>query len=421
MKFKNQYIKQGVMLFLVGLALILAFFAIHNTGSVKKCISTINGILMPFYLGITLAYLLCPIYNWVLRTAYPLLNRCIKKSKTAYRIARGLSTTIALGTLILIMLGFFYMLIPDLVESVLGIISVLPTAVERANAWFTANIQENTVLLELLQDNLESLTQQVLSWIQETFLPGTQAVISGVSVGIIGLAKGLVNGFIALIICVYVLNRKELFQAQTKKLAYALFKPETAEEIFELGRVSNVTFGGFINGKIIDSIIMGILCFIVMTALGLPIASLVSLIIGLTNIIPFFGPFIGAIPSILLLLIIDPLAALKFAIMILLLQQIDVNIIGPKILGNTTGLASFWVMFAIIVGGGLFGFIGMILGVPLFAVFYVYVAKFVNIRLRKKGMDTNTMAYKELGKFHVNKEDVFGKDYFETDELETDK
>ena len=184
-------------------------------------------------------------------------------------------------------------------------------------------------------------------------------------------------------------------------MTLATFSPEKAKQIFELGRRTNATFGGFINGKIIDSFIIGVLCYILMLILQLPYAVLISVIVGITNIIPFFGPFIGAIPSFFLILLVSPIKALYFAIMVAILQQIDGNIIGPKILGNTTGLASFWVMFAIIVFGGMFGFIGMVVGVPVFALLYTYLGKYFHKRLRNKELPDVTEAYMQYDKLGV--------------------
>lgn len=410
MKLKNKYVRQGLMLFAVGLALIVAYYTIHNTDSIGRGISAINGILMPFYVGIIMAYLLCPVYNWTVRRVYHNLEGRLPKKTSAYKFARFSGTVIALGVLLGAIAGFFILVIPDLIDSVLGIIASIPDTVARLNSWFVVHIRENPELVALLQDNLTTLTDKLLDWFQEQVQPVAETLLSGVSIGIVGTFRGVLNMFIALIICVYILNSKEMFQAQAKKFILAVFKPSWAEEIFELGRLSNQTFGGFINGKIIDSLIIGVICFVVMSLMGLPMATLISVIVGITNVIPFFGPFIGAIPSIVLLFIVDPLGALKFAIMVLVLQQVDGNIIGPKILGDTTGLASFWVMFAIIVGGGLFGFVGMILGVPLFAIFYVYAARFVNSRLKRKGLQTDTAVYEEFTKFHINKEDIFGKE-----------
>jgi predicted PurR-regulated permease PerM len=407
------------MLFFVGLALILVYYIIHNTDSIGHGISTINSILTPFYGGIVLAYLMCPIYNWTVKRVYHKLDGRLPRSQSGYRIARVTGTVVSLLVMILIVVGFIVLIIPNLVDSIITIVASIRPAVNQLNDWAVVHIQENSELVDLLQNNLESWTDKLLEWIQQKLQPATEMVLSGVSVGIVGTFRGVFNAFVALIICIYILNSKELFQAQAKKLILAFFKPRWAEEFFQLGRICNRTFGGFINGKIIDSFIIGVLCFLIMELMGLPMAVLVSVIVGVTNIIPFFGPFIGMVPSALLLLMVEPLAALKFIIMILILQQVDGNIIGPKILGDTTGLASFWVMFAIIVGGGLFGLAGMVLGVPVFAIFYVYLARIVNRLLAHKGMETDTAVYEDFGKYNINKEDIFGKERFEKNNRET--
>lgn len=409
-KIKDKTIRQGVMLFVVGLSLIATWFVIHNTDSLRSGLATIHDILMPFYIGFVLAYLICPVYNGVVRYLYPLLQKCISKTRTAYRLARMGASVVSVVTLIGAAGGFCLLVIPDLIVSITGLIQNMPATVNRISDWFVIQLEENPQLLALVQENLETILESASNWFQGQLKPALDAVISGAAVGIIGTVSIVFDLFVALIICVYVLNSKEMFQAQAKKLILAVFKKERAESIFELGRITNSTFGGFINGKIIDSIIIGILCFIVMNLLKLPMPTLISVIVGITNVIPFFGPFIGAIPSIILILIVDPIAALKFAVWVLVLQQLDGNIIGPKILGDSTGLASFWVMFSIIVAGGLFGFVGMVVGVPCFAVFYTYVTRFVNGRLSKKGLTTDTAVYEEFSKYDINKEDIFGKE-----------
>jgi predicted PurR-regulated permease PerM len=197
-----------------------------------------------------------------------------------------------------------------------------------------------------------------------------------------------------------------MFKAQAKKTIMALCSKEHADDIFEFANYSNMQFGGFINGKIIDSAIIGVLCAILMSIIGLPYTVLVSTIVGITNIIPFFGPFIGAIPGTLIILLESPIQAFYFVILILALQQFDGNILGPKILGETSGLASFWVMFAILVGGGLFGFVGMVLGVPTFAVLYYYSGKLLRKKLKRKNMPEETEEYMEFNKYDINRKDV---------------
>ena len=414
-RIKDQLIRQGVMLFCVGLALIAVWFAIHNTDSLRSGLDTINDILMPFYIGFVLAYLICPVYNGVVRRFYPLLDDCMKRKHLAYRLARLAASVVALVTLIGAVGGFCLLVIPDLITSITTLIQNMPATAEKISAWAVTLLEENPQLAQLFQDNLQMISDSFNNWIQSFVKPAIDTVISGAAVGIIGTVNVVFDVFVALIVCVYVLNSKEMFQAQAKKMILAMFKKERAESIFELGALTNKTFGGFINGKIIDSIIIGILCFIVMHLLKMPMPTLISVIVGITNVIPFFGPFIGAIPSIFLILIIDPIEAVKFAVWVLILQQLDGNIIGPKILGDSTGLASFWVLFSILMAGGLFGFVGMVVGVPIFAVFYAYVTRFVNGRLSRKGLATDTAVYEEFSKYDINKEDIFGKERCSSD------
>ena len=409
---RNQYVKQGLMFFAVGVALILAYYVVNNFSVVAGGLARINDILMPFYIGLVMAYLLCPIYNGTTRIIYRLNKGRFKKPINDLRLARVIATFISITVLIVAVGGVIMMILPDLWESIFGLVMGLPDTMKSFIQWLRGILESNPEAMAFLEGKLDGLADAVLVWVQEKMVPGAEAVLNNVSVGVIGTVGVIFDLFVALIICVYVLNSKEKFIAQAKKLVLAVFKPEMADEIFELGTISNETFGGFINGKIIDSIIMGILCFAAMSLLGLPLPMLVSVVVGVTNIIPFFGPFIGAIPSGIILLIIEPVAALKFVIMILVLQQIDGNIIGPKILGKTTKLASFWVMFAIIVSGGLFGFVGMILGVPVFAIIYTYASRAINRKLEKREMETDTLLYEDFSKYNASKEDLFGKERF---------
>ena len=205
--------------------------------------------------------------------------------------------------------------------------------------------------------------------------------------------KFLLNILVGVIVSVYVLSSKEIFAGQAKKIVYAVFKPVRANVIIHTLRKSNEIFGGFITGKILDSAIIGVLAYIVLAIMQMPDTVLLAVIIGVTNVIPFFGPFIGAIPSFIIVVLQNPVQGLYFLIFILVLQQIDGNIIGPKILGNSTGLSSFWVVFAIMVFGGLWGFPGMLLGVPLMAVIYYITQKCVRYFLRKRGLAEDTQSY----------------------------
>ena len=404
-KLKNKHIQQAVMMILVGVTLILAYYVVNHMPVVRAELAKLNDILMPFYIGIIMAYLLCPIYNASVRLAYRLNKGRFRKPRRDFQFARFFGTLIALAFLILVIAGLLVLVIPDLWDSIMGLAMSAPEMAARAQEWLQEHVDENPEVSMILQGKLANISDNIILWAQDKVLPGAEAILTGV----MGTLGTMVDIFVALVICVYILNSKEIFVAQSRKLILAVFKKERAEKIFELGRISNQTFGGFINGKIIDSAIIGVLCFIAMTMLKIPMTMLISVVIGVTNIIPFFGPFIGAIPSIIILLIIEPIAAIKFGVMVLILQQLDGNIIGPKILGKTTKLASFWVMFAIIVGGGLFGFPGMILGVPVFAILYTYISRGVNNRLKEKQMVTSTLMYEDFSKYNVNKEDVLGE------------
>ena len=189
---------------------------------------------------------------------------------------------------------------------------------------------------------------------------------------------------------------KEGFTAKAKMLTYAVFNTSHANFIIHSMRFTNKTFIGFFTGKILDSAIIGVLCYIGMSFLNMPYTLLISVIIGVTNVIPFFGPYLGAIPSIFLILLVDPMQAIYFAIFILILQQFDGNILGPKILGESTGLSSFLVIVAILIGGGIFGIPGMIIGVPVFAVLYAALEKLVHISLVYKKVPDQEQQYTNI-------------------------
>ena len=222
-----------------------------------------------------------------------------------------------------------------------------------------------------------------------------QNIVSGAAVGVLNVVTMAKNLIIGIIVAVYMLASRKRFVQQAKLVLYSIFKPRWAELIKEEVKYADKMFGGFINGKIMDSAIIGVLCYIGCLIFKFPSALLVSVIIGVTNVIPFFGPFIGAVPATLLILIQSHIKALWFVLFVLVLQQLDGNVIGPKILGNTTGLSSFWVLFAILLFGGLWGFVGMIVGVPLFAVIYDIIKKLVFHGLRRNGQLGQVETYHE--------------------------
>ena len=254
--------------------------------------------------------------------------------------------------------------------------------------------QDNTIGT-IVKNAIEEGTKVFQNWFRTDFMTQVNTIMSNVTVGIVGLVGEFVNFVLGLIVSVYVLFGKERFTSQAKKLTYAFLSTDHANMLLHLTKKSNEIFGGFIIGKIIDSAIIGVLCFIGLSILRMPYTLLVSVVVGVTNVIPFFGPYIGAIPSAILITLADPKMGLYFLIFILVLQQVDGNIIGPHILGDSTGLTPFWVLFSILVGGGLFGFVGMIMGVPTFAVIFYIIGMIAERRLEKKNLPVPSEYYGE--------------------------
>ena len=358
---------------------ILFFFLIYRFQGFGDAISKLTGILMPFIHGAVIAYLLKPVCNCVedfLRRLLP------EKMGTA---ANMLAVTISLLFGILVVYALIMMIVPQLITSVTTLYYTARNNLNDFVDWASHQeiIASNQKLLDFIETSYDNLQDTLDNLVRTKLVPSMQSLLSGAALGVMSFVTFLKNIIIGLIVSVYLLASRKKFGQQGKLILYSLVKPRWANLIMEEIRYADRMFGGFINGKILDSAIIGVLCYIACLIFKFPSALLVSVIIGVTNVIPFFGPFIGAIPATLLILIQNPIKALWFVLFVLVLQQVDGNIIGPKILGNTTGLSSFWVLFAILLFGGLWGFVGMIIGVPLFAVIYDVLKKFVFHGLRR--------------------------------------
>ena len=358
---------------------ILFFFLIYRFQGFGDAISKLTGILMPFIYGAVIAYLLKPVCNCVedfLRRLLP------EKMGTA---ANMLAVTISLLFGILVVYALIMMIVPQLITSVTTLYYTARNNLNDFVDWASHQeiIASNQKLLDFIETSYDNLQDTLDNLVRTKLVPSMQSLLSGAALGVMSFVTFLKNIIIGIIVSVYLLASRKKFGQQGKLILYSLVKPRWANLIMEEIRYADRMFGGFINGKILDSAIIGVLCYIACLIFKFPSALLVSVIIGVTNVIPFFGPFIGAIPATLLILIQNPIKALWFVLFVLVLQQVDGNIIGPKILGNTTGLSSFWVLFAILLFGGLWGFVGMIIGVPLFAVIYDVLKKFVFHGLRR--------------------------------------
>ncbi len=388
----------GLTAFLVIAASICLYYFVFHSASISNGIHSAFRISMPIVDGMALAYLLTPLVNDIEKKALiPLFRKCnIDLHAKNKRRMRMLSILLTLVIVFVLIYAFFAMVIPQLLKSIQSIIFQFPIYVNNLEAFITKLLANNPDIDELATGLLDKYSMHISDWLNTNVIPQMNALIKSLSLSVIGFFKSIWNLIIGFIISIYILGSKEKFCGQAKKMAYAFFDRKTANSIINDFRFTHKTFSGFISGKILDSLIIGVICFVCTSLMDMPYAVLISVIVGVTNVIPFFGPYLGAIPSALLILLINPLKCIYFIIFILILQQFDGNFLGPKILGGSTGLSSFWVIFSITIFGGLFGVFGMIIGVPVFAVLYAFVRKLTNSLLKKRGLPISTERYMRL-------------------------
>lgn len=413
MKFKlnSKYMKWGVTAFFVIAGSIFFYYVVFHISDLLQNIKNIINIIMPVIFGLVISYLMTPVLNSLEKKVLnPLCDKLkIKNSPRRQKWIRAIAVILTALIFFLSIYALIAMLISQIVPSLKTIIGNFDSYAVNFSNWLNTLLQDNTELRTFVLPKVNLLSEDLENWLTDTanLLDKSSELLKTVSLSIISFIKITWNLIIGFIIAIYVLFSKEKFAAQGKKTIYAVFKTEDANSILKALRFIHRTFIGFITGKVLDSVIIGLLCFIGTTILGTPYAALVSVIVGVTNVIPFFGPYLGAIPSAFLILIVDlnhPMSCVTFVIFILILQQIDGNVIGPKILGNSTGLSSFWVIFSITVFGGMFGVAGMIVGVPIFAVIYAAIKAVVNRSLRKKELPLDTNLY-----FDVDYVDTHGQ------------
>lgn len=404
-KFEKKYFYWGITAFLVIAASIMFYYILFHRSSLSNGIRTFVGISMPIIDGLLLAYLMTPVLNKIEKHIIKPLYLKAKMPMTPKnkRRMRALSILVTVVLILIIMYEFFGLIIPEVVRSIQSIIFQFPLYINNLSNWALGLMKNNPDLEETVNELIIQYSPKILDYFNTNILPNINGLIKTLSLSVINVLKAFWNFIIGFIISIYVLGSKEKFAGQAKKIAYALFDRKAGNEVITNFRFIHGTFIGFIGGKIVDSIIIGIICFVCTSIIGTPYAILVSVIVGVTNIIPFFGPWIGGIPSALLVLMVDPVQALYFIILILIIQQFDGNILGPKILGDSTGLSGFWVIFSITIFGGLFGVPGMVAGVPVFAVFYAGVRALVNRMLRRKDLPTDIRPYMTVGQIDESK------------------
>lgn len=390
------YIYWGVTALTVLLLLVAAVFVVMRWSLVAALGAKIANILAPVIYGAVFAYLLNPVYNRVQAAVMKMTEKIITQEEGRKRLGGFWGTLASLFLLVAVVVGLISMLIPQLINSISGVMETLPASINNLEIWLEKVLADNPDLEQQVMQHYGAAADYLQNWLTNVVVPNIYRIIGSVSSGVVLVVRAVFDILIGLIVMVYLLNMKEKLLAQAKMIIYGVFPLKIANKVIEEGRYVHQVFGGFIIGKLLDSLIIGLICFVLLGFANMPYVLLVSVIVGVTNVIPFFGPFIGAIPSAFLILLSDPMKCLYFLIFILLLQQFDGNILGPKILGDSTGLSSFWVLFSILLFGGLMGFVGMIIAVPTFAVIYRLVTEFTTWKLGKKALSDSLDSYDRL-------------------------
>ena len=392
-RWDKKYLYWGITAFLVISASVLFYMLLHHLPEIQGMWSKIVTILAPFIWGLVLAYLLLPLTRALEKLfSSPRMRKAHIKGKFA-RIAAIVVSEIVL---LVILTAFVLLILPQLYSSIETIVVNSPEYYKKMTDWLELRLEDHPEVEQYVSQALETLSNQLMDIVNNRLLPSMGSVLSSLTTGVFAALKGVYNLIVGIIVSIYLLANREIAKAGFRKVLYSVFSIETAEKIRAGLVFTDKTFMGFLSGKLLDSAIIGLICYIVCAILKMPYTLLVSVIIGLTNIIPFFGPLIGAVPSAFIILLVDPLKCLIFVVFIVVLQQIDGNIIGPKILGSTVGINGFWVMFSIILGGGLFSFAGMILGVPVFVVLYTALSALVDKQLRRNDLPEDFDAYARL-------------------------
>ena len=396
------YFKWGLTAVAVIVIALVISLIFSKLGPIATAISTIISTVSSVLYGVVMAFLMAPVYDRIGIWVGEILSSLFPKWKKSDKYAKMIATLACLVILILVVFALIMMIIPELVNSITNVISYAPSGTQNLEAWLKDILNKNPNLEKLIIGNYLDISERLSDIATTTVLPNVNTYIKNLSSGVINALGVVVNIIIGLMVMMYLLNMKTTLASQAKKIVYAVAGVKIGNEIVTEARYIKNMFEKFIVGKIIDSIIIGIINYFFMVIIHMPYALLISVVVGVTNVIPFFGPFIGAIPSIVLLLLVSPFTALQFAVWILVLQQVDGNIIGPKILGQTTGLPSFWVLFSILLFGGLFGIVGMIIAVPTWAIIYRTISRLSEHFLKKKGLEPDSKHYMDLD--HIDEE-----------------
>lgn len=387
----KRFIAAAVGVIAVGIAI---YFAFLRNQALMAGVEHLKDILMPFIIGGCLAYVLSPVCSFLEDKFTFLLRKVMKDKKKAANTAGTLACFGTLVLLFLLIAVLLSMVVPQLGESFRGLMNSVPAYVNEVYNKVVPMLENWGISTNFTaKDWSVTIREYGDKFFQSFKLQGVAGIATSVTKSIGVVSKVFINLVVSIIVSLYCLSGRKRFVLQGKKLIYATFSREWAERILDRLRFANRAFSGFVSGRILDSLIIGCICFVGCSLLKIAYAPLIAVVVGVTNIIPFFGPFIGAVPCAILVLLESPIQALYFVIFVMILQQFDGNILGPLIIGNAVGVSSFWVLFSILLFGGLWGVVGMILGTPLFAVLYSILRDWVNYRLRRKGLPEAACCY----------------------------
>ncbi len=431
--FSSSYVKAASIILITGIILIVFNNWIENS-KISIGFDKINDTLMPFYVGIILAFLTCPLFNWIVVRIYKRLTAGLKphipgyadlstasakteehesrdhaqENRTALMISKTIASIVVFFVVIGVVALLVYSVLPKLIEGSGSFISSLPDKINQLTDWATTSLARFPALQRSVTDFADKGVMELYEWLQTNVLNNSNAtsLITAISNGIVSVFNVTFEFLMGLLIMLYLLNNKEHIFAIGRKLVAACCSEKRSEGIYEFVSIFNETFIGYIVGRIIDSAIIGVLTYIVLLIFNISFAPMISVIVGVTNVIPFFGPFMGAIPAALMLLLEDPTQCFYFIIIIIIIQQLDGNVIGPKVVGDAIGISSFWTLVAVLIGGGLFGFMGMCFGTPVFALIYRYVDKMAISKLKAKDKKLATMDYYNLDPYKIDMDEI---------------
>ena len=389
---KKRYVQLGLTVFCTVAAILLFYDTLFGHRALQKFCGQFLEAIAPILYGSFMAYLLAPMVSFFERLS-PQAQAAAGRSRRAALTLRAVSILLTWTVIGFLLYLLASVLIPELYKSIFQLISNAETYYRTVSGWIEELLESNPALEQWVATQLNTYYTDINTWLTKEVLPQAQTVMVAAAGGIVGAVNFLMDLLVGFIVSIYLLATKELCAAHARKVVYSLCPKDKVHWVLRGVHKVDDIFSGFVRGKLLDSLIIGILCFIGCSALKIPYTPLVSVFVGVTNIIPFFGPFLGAIPSTFLILLVSPMKALYFVIFVLALQQLDGNVIGPKILGDKTGLSSLWVIIAILIGGSFFGLPGMFFGVPVCACLYSAFTFFVEVRLRKKDLPVETAAY----------------------------